>query len=98
MFIFVADADLIDGISNITEATATLTTSLSAKAVPLSEVAGSYELGFGHVIPTKQARQLQDRGLLHDAIKGETNDSSSANFPISKGQPNQRMNIFTDPQ
>ena len=106
--VFVADADMVNSISNITDDTTTLTTTLAAKAVSLSDVAGSYELDFGHATPKQQPRQLQSRGMWEDtenagqeafnATKGDLNGTPSASFPLSARQPNQRMNIFTDPQ
>lgn len=106
--VFVADPDMVNSISNITDDTTTLTTTLTAKAVPFSDVVSSYELDFGHATPRQQPRQLQGRGMWEEtenagqkafnATKGDFNDSPSANFPLSAGQPNQRMNIFTDPQ
>lgn len=63
---FLINADLVDSVSNITEDTATLTTALAAQLVPWSQVAGSYEIEFGHATTTPQAHHLK-RGLWTDA-------------------------------
>lgn len=99
--VLLGDTDRVYSVSNITEDATTLTSSLAAQAVPWSEVAGSYDLNFGHAIPAPHLRQLHDRGLLGDVInttKGDYNNSKSANFPIKAGQQKQPMNILTDPK
>lgn len=68
-------------ISNIREDTATLTTYLTAKIAPWSDVAGTYEMDFGKAIPFKQPNQLQTRGLWDD-IKGVV---TGAENDIKKG-------------
>lgn len=97
-----------DSVSNITDDTATLTTSLAAKAVALSDVAGSYDLDLGHAVPTSQAHRLK-RGLLSDIDQDgeEISNSTSGsldqdinNFSvnISAGQQGQRLSVYTDPK
>ena len=68
---------MVDSVSNITEDDATLTTSLAARMVPWSEVAGSYELNFGHAISIHQPKRLQDRGWWDD-VENAGNDTENA--------------------
>lgn len=99
------DTDLDDSVSNITDDTTMLTTSLAAKPVAWSDVAGSYELAFGHAVPVSQTRRLK-RGFLSDidtvankvqsATKGDYNKTKSASLRLDAGHQNQRVNIFTD--
>lgn len=85
--------DLFDSVTNITEEATTLTSSLAAKAVPLSDVASSYNLEFGHAMPIQQAHRLT-RSLK--TIEGDFDKTESAKHIINAGQPNERINIFTD--
>ena len=84
-------ADLFYRISNVTNDRVTLTTSLSARAVNWPEIAGSYEMDFGHEIPVPQAHRLK-RGRLD----GIYNRNHSSNFNISAGTQGLRKNIYTD--
>ena len=104
---FLANGDLVDSVSNIKDRTATLTISLAAQAVLLSDVAGSYELEFGHAISIRQSQQPQGRSLLGNAentgdsvlnsAEGNVNQSTqSYSFNIGAGQEGQRSNIFAD--
>ena len=79
-------ADLLDRISNLTNDGATLTTSLAARAVNWTDVAGSYEMDFGHKVPMPQAG-----GLKRSFWEG--NHTSS--FNISAGTQGLRSNIYT---
>lgn len=88
-------------VDNITDDAGTWTTSLAAKAVAWSEIAGSYDLTFAHTSPVPQADRLRrgledDATLLADALKGEVNVSRTKNFLINAGQPNERRNILND--
>lgn len=87
---YMARADLVNSVSNVTDDATTLTTSLGAQAVPWSEVAHSYDLTFGQTAPVSQG-QLIKRGV-------HTHEFKSVNFNISAGQQDQRFNIYTDPQ
>ncbi|KAL9134514.1 MAG: hypothetical protein Q9175_004305 [Cornicularia normoerica] len=79
-------------VSNITNNAATLTTYLAAQAVPWSDVAGSYELEFGHAVPVPHAHRLK-----RSVLEGNVNDTTTTfSFNISTGQPGQRTNIPTD--
>lgn len=53
---------MVDSVSNITEDDVKLTIALAAQGVPWSQVAGSYELQFGHAIPIPRAHHLK-RGI-----------------------------------
>ena len=74
----------------------TLTMSLSAKSVPLSEVAGSYNLVIGNANHVVQAESLK-RGILTNIkndLKGNFNHNfTSPSFNIGAGHPNQRRNL-----
>lgn len=98
--VLLGDTDRVYSVSNITEDATTLTSSLAAQAVPWSEVAGSYDLDFGHAISIPQAHRLKQRGLWGDAghfLTGNLNDTSETiSFNISAGQQGQRTNIYTD--
>ena len=84
-------ADLLYRISNVTNDRVTLTTSLAARAVDWTDVAGSYEMDFGHKVATPQANPLK-RGLLD----GSYNKNSNSNVNISAGTPGLRKSIYTD--
>ena len=66
-----------------------------------SEVAGSYDLTFGHSAPVPQADHLR-RDLLGDvtdvvnAGKGDVNMSHTKSFSMNAGKPNERRNILND--
>lgn len=103
-----AKTDLDDSVSNVTDDTATLTTSLAAQVVALSDIAGSYDLDLGHAVPLSQARRIK-RGLLGDIdqdgeeISNSTsgnldNDIGSFSVDISAGQQGQRRSIYNDPR
>ena len=83
-----------DSVTNMTQDAATLTTTLTAQAVPLSDVAGSYNLDFGHPVAVPQAHRL--KRSFGKAILGDFEKSESADFPIDAGRQNQRVNVFTD--
>ena len=84
---FGVGADLLCRISNVTNDADTFTTSLAARAVNWTDVAGSYEMDFGHTIPVPQAHRLE-RSL------SEGSNTSSLN--IKAGTPGLRRNIYTD--
>ena len=100
--------DLEDSVSNISDDTATLTTSLAAKAIALSDVAGSYDLDVGHAIPVSQAHRLK-RGLFNDidhdgeeifnSTSGNLDkDINSFSVNVSAGHQGQRFSVFNDPK
>ena len=82
---------------------------LAAKAVAWSEVAGSYDLSFGHTAPVPRADHLR-RGLIDDAENmgkdiredytdkkhGDFNESGSKSFSLDAGRPNERRHILGD--
>lgn len=84
---FGVGADLLYRISDVTNDAVTFTTSLAARAVNWTDVAGSYDMDFGHKLPVPQPHRLK-RGLL------EGSDTSS--FNIKAGTPGLRRNIYTD--
>lgn len=69
---------------------ATRTTSLVAKAIPWSEVAGSYDLEFGKAAPIPQANRVK-----RNVINGKFDKSKTITFSINAGTPNKRTNIYT---
>ena len=93
-------------ISKITEDAAALTTYLNAKPAPWSEVAGTYDMDFGHAIPYQHPQRVKERGFwgdienvgndVLDAATGSADVSKTVNFPMNIGQQGQRMNIYTD--
>ena len=104
--ILLAKTEVDDSVSNITDNTTTLTTSLATQAVALSDIAGSYDLDLGHVARVSQSHRMK-RGLLSDIdqdgdeILNSTSgnldhDINSFNVDISAGQQGQRRSIYTD--
>ena len=87
---FSVRADLLCRISNVTNDRLTLTTSLAARAVNWTDVAGSYEMDFGHKVAASQAHPLK-RGLFDGSY-----DRNYSNVNISAGTPGLRTNIYTD--
>ncbi len=83
-------ADLGDSVSKITDDPATRTTSLAAKAIPWSEVAGSYDLDFGKAIAIPQANRVK-----RNIFNGNFDESKSKTFSINAGTPNKRTNVYT---
>lgn len=93
-------------ISQVTEDSAALTTYLSAKPAPWSDVAGSYDLDFGQAIPYQNTQRTKERSFwgdienvgkaVLDASTGNADLSKTVNFPMDVGEHGQRMNIYTD--
>ena len=87
----------------------TLTTHLTSKSAPWSEVAGTYEMDFGKVIPYKRPSSKRDLlGSIGDGISsigkdiggtlsGNVDLSKSITFDVAAGTPGKVTNIFTDP-
>ena len=99
-----AKTDLDDSVSKITDDISTLTTSLAAEAVAMSDVAGSYDLEIGHAVPVSQAHSLK-RGFLRDGeeILNSTSgnldqDVNSFSVNISAGQQGERFSVYTNPK
>ena len=88
---FGVGANLLYRISTFTNDRTTLTTSLTARAVNWADVAGSYEMDFGHQSPVPQAHQLK-----RDWLDGNYNRNHSSNFSISAGTQGLRKNIYTN--
>lgn len=89
----------MNSIDKIREDKSTLTTFLEAQKAPWSEVAGTYDINFGHILPKpKGARGLKNRGLLSGIggiLQGDLEFSKSATFSVAVGQEGQRTNIYT---
>lgn len=93
-------------ISKITEDTPALTTYLSAKPAPWSDVAGTYDMDFGQEIPYQNSQPSKKRGFwgdienvgkdVLDTATGSIDLSKTVNFPMNIGQQGQQTNIFTD--
>jgi len=97
---------ILHSISKITEDPAKLTTLLTARTAPWSDVAGTYDLDFGQAMPYQKPPQLKQRGLWGDimnvgkdvlnAAEGNADLSKSVTFDVSVGHQGQRTNIYTD--
>jgi len=97
---------IMHSISKITEDPAKLTTLLTARTAPWSDVAGTYDLDFGQAMPYQKPPQLKQRGLWGDimnvgkdvlnAAEGNADLSKSVTFDVSVGHQGQRTNIYTD--
>ncbi len=93
-------------VSNITEDAASLTTFLATKATPWSKYAGSYDLTFGHAVPTSKAHRLKRgawkdvesdaEGVLNVAGGNYDQNFTSVSFPIDAGVQDQRSTIYSD--
>ena len=71
-FMFEQDADNFTSISKIREDAKTLTTFLTARVAPWSEVAGTctYTMDFGRVLPDSTTRKrMKKRDLISDVEK-----------------------------
>ncbi|KAL6718213.1 hypothetical protein ACLMJK_004301 [Lecanora helva] len=92
-------------ISQILEDLPKLTTHLIARTTPWSDIAGTYDLDFGRVIPYANPR-LKERGIWGDivnigkdvlnAAESNTDLSKSVNFNVNVGYQGQKTNIYTD--
>lgn len=68
--VFEQDADNFTSISKIREDAKTLTTFLTARVAPWSEVAGTYTMDFGRVLPHSTTRKrMKKRDLISDVEK-----------------------------
>lgn len=106
--ILLVKTNLDDSVSNITDDTTTLTTSLAAQVIALSDVVGSYDLDLGHANAVSQAHRFK-RGLLSgidqdgedisNLASGNLDDNiNSFSVNISAGQQGQRRSLYTDPR
>ncbi|KAG8530110.1 uncharacterized protein KY384_005592 [Bacidia gigantensis] len=112
-------------ISKITEKTDSWTTFLAAQPAPWEDVAGTYDLDFGKVYPTKNSK-LKHRGIgdwlddvkdtigdvaedvkdgvekvgdgIADTVQGNADFSKSVSFPVNMLSPNEKHNIWEDPE
>ncbi|KAL8851804.1 MAG: hypothetical protein Q9221_003318 [Calogaya cf. arnoldii] len=93
-------------VSSVTEDSADLTISMRTSETEWSEVAGSYDLDFGRMIP--QASKLKPRGFwgditgvgkdVLDAATGKIDETRSVTFGVNVGNPGQKSLIFKDQQ
>ncbi|CAO1604866.1 hypothetical protein XANCAGTX0491_008407 [Xanthoria calcicola] len=91
-------------VSSVTEDSADLTISMQTSVTEWSEVAGSYDLDFGRIIP--QANKLKPRGFwgditnvgkdVLDAATGKFDDTKSVTFGVNVGSPGQKTEIYKD--
>lgn len=82
-----------------------MTTHLAAQTAPWSDIAGSYDMDFGHAIAL-QGSQPSKRGLWGDIVdvgkdilntaEGNADLTKSVTFDMSVGQQGQKTNIYTD--
>ncbi|KAL8993524.1 MAG: hypothetical protein Q9169_006282 [Polycauliona sp. 2 TL-2023] len=93
-------------VSSVTEDAADLTISMRTSVTEWSEVAGSYDLDFGRLVP--QARKLKPRGFwgdivnvgkdVLDAATGDFDETKSVTFPLNIGSPGEKTLIYKDEQ
>ena len=72
----------------------TLTTYLAAEPAPWSEVAGSYDLDYGHLVAPPN--RLQRRGNILDWAKGNIDIDKSVDFDANWGEPNKKQTLWHD--
>lgn len=90
------NADNSHSISSINEDSSTFTTHLSAQPAPWSDVAGTYELNYGHV---KLDQPRQKRGFWHhikDDISGNFDITKEHDTNIQAGTPGKVDEIYRD--
>ena len=93
-------------VSSVTEDSADLTIRMRTQVTEWSEVAGSYDLDFGRMIP--QAKKLKPRGFWGDIVDvgkdvvdaglGNFDETKSVSFGVNVGKPGEKTNIYTDKQ
>ncbi|KAL8770087.1 MAG: hypothetical protein Q9209_004125 [Squamulea sp. 1 TL-2023] len=93
-------------VSTVSEDSADLTIRMRTQVTEWSEVAGSFKLDFGEMIP--QAKKLKTRGFWGDianvgkdvlnAATGDVDETKSVTFGLNIGSPGQKTNIYTDQQ
>lgn len=88
--VFQQDADNFPSISKIREDVKTLTTFLTARVAPWSEVAGTYTMDFGRVLTHSTTRKMMKKrdlisdvkktglGIVKDTVNGATNAATGA--------------------
>ncbi|KAL8663475.1 MAG: hypothetical protein Q9168_008087 [Polycauliona sp. 1 TL-2023] len=91
-------------VSSATEDAADLTISMGTAVTEWSEVAGSYDLDFGRMVP--QASKLKPRGFwgdiggvgkdVLDAATGKFDETKSVTFGVNVGTPGQKTLIYKD--
>ena len=93
-------------ISNIRDEASTLTTFLTAQVAKFSEVAGTYDLDFGHTLTPTASNSPARRDFISDATKaidktvndfkhlGNFNLDKTETFSVAAGTPNTATNIL----
>ena len=71
-------------ISNIRDEASTLTTFLTAQLTKFSEVAGTYDLDFGHTLSSKASSSPSRRGFIDDATKAIGKAAGDVSSTIDK--------------
>ena len=84
-------------ISNIRDEASTLTTFLTAQVAKFSEVAGTYDLDFGHTLTPEASSSPSRRDFLGDisnTIQKLGNLDKTETFSVAAGTPNTATNIL----
>ena len=87
----------VSSVSSISEDSATLTTHMTAQPLPWSDVAGTYNLDFGHLMPTlpEHTRRTKTRDLIN-CLDGTCTPSGASSIPFSIGKKGLRTRLFHD--
>lgn len=72
-----------------------LTAHLTAQPIPWSDVAGTYDLEFGHLMPLQGSKQRKERGLF-DCTDGDCDLDGDFSFPFQIGKTGERTSIVDD--
>ncbi len=72
-----------------------LTTHLTAQPVPWSDVAGTYDLEFGHLMPIQRHKQHKERSLF-DCTDGDCDLDGDSSFNFEIGKRGERAKLFHD--
>ncbi|KAF6217447.1 hypothetical protein HO133_006917 [Letharia lupina] len=80
-------------ITSIREDAASLTTYLAANVAPWSDIGGSYDLHFGHIVTSRHTPER--RGLI-EKLKGNFDETKTADFDPELGHPGEVRNIWHD--
>lgn len=80
-------------ITSIREDGASLTTYLAAQVAPWSDIGGSYDLHFGHIVTS---RHTPERRGWKDDLKGNFDVTKTTDFDPELGHPGEVRNIWHD--
>lgn len=84
---------MVRSISKIREDPSTLTTFLTARAAPWSDIASDFEMEFGHAMPKKKS--LLQRGIGTFLMTGNHDFQSGVVAKISAGTPGEKFTIVS---